>query len=81
MIYAHVGGIPLEETLAMGGPAMLTALGAAVTRLHARRLRKRRPELGLSPGKMGDLPDVRLSGRAYGRGTANSQSQEESCSL
>jgi hypothetical protein len=28
MIVAHVGGIPLEETLAAGGPALLTALGA-----------------------------------------------------
>ena len=33
---AHVAGLPLEETLAAGGPALLTALGALVARLRAR---------------------------------------------
>jgi hypothetical protein len=38
---AHVGGIPLEETLGMYGPALLLALGAASARLGARMRRLR----------------------------------------
>ena len=77
MIVAHVGGVPIEETLAAGGPALLTAVGAAVAQLHA-RLRRRRPEVGVASRKMDGLPDVRLQGRAYGGGTVNSRSLEES---
>jgi hypothetical protein len=43
MIYAHVAGVPIEETLAMGGPALLTALGALTAQLRARRIRTRSP--------------------------------------
>jgi hypothetical protein len=39
--FAHVGGIPIEETLAAGGPALLTAFGVAVARLRARGIGKR----------------------------------------
>ena len=42
MTFAHIGGLPLEETLATGGPALLTALGALGARLRARRSRRRR---------------------------------------
>jgi hypothetical protein len=35
VIGAHVGGLPLEETLGAFGPALLVALGAAATRLRA----------------------------------------------
>ena len=42
MIVAHVAGIPLEETLAAGGPALLAALGAAVAQLRGRLRRRRR---------------------------------------
>ena len=40
-VIAHVGGIPIEETLGMYGPALLLALGAASARVGAclRRLR------------------------------------------
>jgi hypothetical protein len=33
---AHVGGIPIEETVAMYGPALLLAAGAATARLRGR---------------------------------------------
>jgi hypothetical protein len=50
MTLAHVGGLPLEETLATGGPALLTALGALAAQLRARRIRgrssARRPDRG-----------------------------------
>ena len=36
MTLAHIAGLPLEETLAMGGPALLTALAAAVASLRSR---------------------------------------------
>jgi hypothetical protein len=39
MTSAHVGGLPLEETLAAGGPALLTALGVTLAQLRARRPR------------------------------------------
>jgi hypothetical protein len=35
-VIAHVGGFPVEETLAMYGPALLLALGAASASLRAR---------------------------------------------
>lgn len=40
---AHVGGMPIEETLGMYGPALLLAAGAASASLNARfrRLRGR----------------------------------------
>ena len=34
--FAHVGGIPIEETLASLGPALLVGLGVAWTKLRAR---------------------------------------------
>ena len=39
MTFAHVGGIPIEETLAAGGPALLAALGALAAHLRARLMR------------------------------------------
>jgi hypothetical protein len=44
MTFAHVGGLPVEETLAMGGPALFTALGALAAQLRARRTRRRRAD-------------------------------------
>jgi len=40
MTFAHVGGLPIEETLATGGPALLTILGAFGATWRA-RLRRR----------------------------------------
>jgi len=40
-VIAHVGGIPIEETLGMYGPALLLALGAASARVGARLRRLR----------------------------------------
>jgi hypothetical protein len=34
--FAHVGGIPIEETLATFGPALLVGLGVTWTKLGAR---------------------------------------------
>jgi hypothetical protein len=34
--FAHVGGVPVEETLASSGPALLVALGVARAQLRAR---------------------------------------------
>ena len=41
---AHVGGIPIEETLGSFGPALLVGLGVASAKLRARlrRVRSRR---------------------------------------
>jgi hypothetical protein len=44
-VIAHVGGIPIEETLGMYGPALLLALGAASARVGA-RLRRLRGDSG-----------------------------------
>jgi hypothetical protein len=45
--FAHIGGLPIEETLGSLGPAVLLAAGAAAARLNARvrhpRARQRRP--------------------------------------
>ena len=41
MTFAHIAGLPLEETVLAAGPALLAALGAAATQLRARRLRRR----------------------------------------
>jgi hypothetical protein len=40
---AHVGGIPVEETVALYGPALLLAAGAATASISTRlrRLRER----------------------------------------
>ena len=42
---AHIGGIPIEETIGMYGPALLLAVGAATANVRAglRHLRFRRP--------------------------------------
>jgi hypothetical protein len=39
--FAHVGGIPLEETLGSLGPALLVGFGAASAKLRARLRRVR----------------------------------------
>jgi hypothetical protein len=38
---AHVGGLPLEETLGLYGPGLLVAFGAVSATLRARFRRKR----------------------------------------
>jgi hypothetical protein len=35
VISAHVGGLPIEETVGSFGPALLVALGAVAARLRA----------------------------------------------
>jgi hypothetical protein len=40
--FAHVAGLPVEETLGMYGPALLLVLGAASARVGARLRRLRR---------------------------------------
>jgi hypothetical protein len=53
MMFAHVGGLPLEETLATGGPALLTALGALTAQLRARRIRSRSRSRARRPDRGG----------------------------
>ena len=48
MVVAHVGGVPVEETLGVYGPALLLALGAASARVRAR---VRRPRGGHGRGR------------------------------
>jgi len=36
ILVAHVGGIPIEETLGSLGPALLLVAGAALARLNSR---------------------------------------------
>jgi hypothetical protein len=52
MTPAHIGGLPIEETLGFYGPAILLAFGAASTRIGARLRRLR------------DLPDKARRGGA-----------------
>jgi hypothetical protein len=40
-VIAHVGGVPIEETLGMYGPALLVGLGVAWAKLRARLRRVR----------------------------------------
>ena len=54
--FAHIGGIPLEETLGSLGPALLVAFGVAWAQLRARlrpvrsRARARRKRAARSAG-------------------------------
>jgi hypothetical protein len=81
MTFAHVGGLPVEETLAAGGPALLTALGAAVAQLRRRLGRKRSTAaVGTRQAKDGSFSPCAPVGRRLPSGTANSRPQEESCS-
>jgi hypothetical protein len=41
--FAHIGGVPIEETVGSFGPALLIALAAAAANLRARWLRRRSP--------------------------------------
>lgn len=41
--FAHIGGVPIEETVGSFGPALLVAFGAAAAKLRARYLRLRPP--------------------------------------
>ena len=56
---AHVGGIPIEETLALYGPALLLVAGAASVRLRARvrYLRERRRATRKPPEIRLNLPN------------------------
>jgi hypothetical protein len=53
---AHVGGIPIEETLAMYGPGVLVALGVAAACVRARLRRgvlsRHRPHPGRRFGRV-----------------------------
>jgi hypothetical protein len=40
--FAHIAGVPIEETVGSFGPALLVASGAAAAKLRARYLRLRR---------------------------------------
>jgi hypothetical protein len=50
--FAHIGGVPIEETLAPFGPALLVAFGAAWAQLRA-RLRPLHSRSGASGKKRG----------------------------
>jgi hypothetical protein len=39
MTLAHLGGLPIEETIAAGGPALLTVLAALAAHVRAHRAR------------------------------------------
>jgi len=43
VISAHLGGVPVEETVASFGPALLVAFGAATARLRGLRGRRGKP--------------------------------------
>ena len=47
--FAHIGGIPIEETLASLGPALLVAFGVAWAQLRARLPRIRSPARAHAP--------------------------------
>jgi hypothetical protein len=48
-VIAHVGGIPVEETLGMYGPALLLVVGAASASVGARLRRLRRAPHATAP--------------------------------
>jgi hypothetical protein len=52
---AHVGGVPIEETVASLGPALLIAVGVAWANLRA-RLRPLRPRATAHPAQEGGAP-------------------------
>jgi hypothetical protein len=58
--FAHVGGLPIEETLASGGPALLAAVGAIAARLRARRP----PRIGRSRAQGRNQRPMRRRGAA-----------------
>jgi hypothetical protein len=58
VIVAHVAGLPLEETLATGGPALLTVLTFAAAGLRA-RLRRGHAGLRQRTGEPGNALDRR----------------------
>jgi hypothetical protein len=58
MTFAHVAGVPVEETLAMFGPAALAAFGAVVARLRASRPRRAARRSRATPAD-GEAPDPR----------------------
>jgi hypothetical protein len=65
-VIAHVGGIPIEQTLALNGPALLLALGAASASLGARlrRLSQRRRARGQAATEHDrGVPGCRAHGR------------------
>jgi uncharacterized membrane protein len=63
MPFAHVGGIPIEETLWPFAPALLVVLGVAWTKLRVRLRRVRsRASAHAQPGE---------KGRAVGRAGLN----------
>jgi hypothetical protein len=47
--FAHVGGVPIEETLGSFGPALLVGLGVAWAQLRARLRRGRARASGPGP--------------------------------
>jgi hypothetical protein len=59
-VIAHVGGIPIEETLGMYGPALLLALGAASARVgaHLRPLRRGPARDSATPAKPSEAPRI-----------------------
>jgi hypothetical protein len=62
--FAHVGGIPIEETLGSFGPVLLVGLGVAWAQLRA-RLRRLRSRAGAHP--------PRKTGRAVRAGRSEYQ--------
>jgi hypothetical protein len=66
---AHVGGIPIEETLASLGPALLVAFGVAWANLRARLRRVRSRATAHDPAQEG--------GAGCGRAGLNSNRDDE----
>jgi hypothetical protein len=54
--FAHVGGIPIEETLASFGPALLIGLGVAWANLRARLRRGALWRRGARPARTKGRP-------------------------
>ena len=56
--FAHVGGLPVEETLGAFGPALLVGFGVAWARLraHLRSMRSNGRGLRPGPGREARLP-------------------------
>jgi len=64
---AHVGGIPIEETIGSFGPALVVGVGVAWATLRD-RLRSREPARTAGPVRAGSETDTRTPGGACSSG-------------
>jgi hypothetical protein len=73
-VIAHVGGMPIEETLALYGPALLLALWAASASLGARLRRLSRRRRARGQAARARSRRTRMTGQRVSRSRATTRS-------